>query len=628
MTSLLIQLSEHLYQFTDTCNVYLVCEGNTGLLIDAGSGAILDHMANAGVEQIEWVLHTHHHRDQCWGTPRLIQAGAAIAVPEYERYLFAQAELFWQTRRIYDNYDDRNTFFTLGHNIPVAATLDDYTHFEWRGHRFYVLPAKGHTLGSSTLLAQIDNWLIAFTGDLLYAGGRLYQLHAMEYMYGSAEGILFTLQSIQALRKKAPHLCLPSHGPIIRDVLSDIQRLERRLMDCVRLGRGLRIAGRDSMPETAFLPEPKMIPLSPHLLWGGSWTCSNFYVVLSQSGKALFIDYGHAFFAHMHIGADHGGLETMRFIEHHLDELRDDYGVKAFDLAIPTHIHDDHTVGIPHLQRHHGTRCWALRQVAEPLMDPAAWASTPCLFPKPIQIERVLEDGERFTWEEYTFEVFHAPGQTEFHSIIAGMIDGRKVAFTGDNIFNHEVMLHGNQIWVEPYETTVFRNSFRLEMHRQCAAVMRRITPEVVCPGHRDILYFTKRELDTYCNFIERKEKVFRELVDKPANQYIDLFWVRLLPYLCFVEPGQTVEYQLLLRNNFSKPSRFEARLLPPPGWTMPEHFAALELAPEAQGELKLQGQAPQAGDGRRRLITAEVRINGVSQGPVAEALVTVKPRQ
>ena len=47
-----------------------------------------------------------------------------------------------------------------------------------------MLPAKGHTLGSSALLAKIDGRLVAFTGDLLAAGGQLYQLHAMEYTYG------------------------------------------------------------------------------------------------------------------------------------------------------------------------------------------------------------------------------------------------------------------------------------------------------------------------------------------------------------------------------------------------------------------------------------------------------------
>src|SRR5205085_11785108 len=97
MNPRLHKLSEHLYHFEDTCNVYLLVDGDAGLLIDAGSGAVLDHLP-AGVKRIEWVLHTHHHRDQCWGTPRLREHGTRVAVPEYERHLFEQAEMFWQTR--------------------------------------------------------------------------------------------------------------------------------------------------------------------------------------------------------------------------------------------------------------------------------------------------------------------------------------------------------------------------------------------------------------------------------------------------------------------------------------------------------------------------------------------------
>lgn len=625
MTQQLTQISDHLYQFADTCNVYLIRDGRDGLLIDAGSGAILDHLSEAAVDNVEWVLHTHHHRDQCWGDSRLKKAGASIAVPEYERHLFEQAEVFWQSRRIYDNYNDRNTFFTIGSDIPVDATLNDYEYFQWRNYRFYILPAKGHTLGSSALLAEIDGEPVAFTGDLMAAGGKLYQLHAMEYSYAAMEGILFTLQSLQALRKLAPLRCLPSHGSLIRDVNGDITRLERRLMDAVRLGRGLRVAGRESFPETAYLPSPKLIPLSTHLLWTGSWSCASSYVILSASGKALFLDYGHSFMAHMHIFADHEGLDTMRFIEHHLDELREDYGVTSFDLVIPTHIHDDHTCGIPHLQRHFGTRCWALRQVAELLANPAAWASTPCLFPKPIRIDRTFEDGDRFHWEEYEFEIYHAPGQTEFHSMIVGHIDGRKVAFTGDNVFMHEVMTHGNQVWNEPYQTTVLRNSFQLAMHRRCAELMRRLSPEVICPGHRDILYFSKREIDTYCDFVERKERIFRELVDQPADHYIDLFWARLLPYVSVVKPQTTLEYQLLLRNNLDKRTRYEARLLPPPGWECQTGLNAIELEAHASGTLGFSVRSPAAADGVRRLLTAEVFIDGISQGPLVEALVTVQ---
>jgi glyoxylase-like metal-dependent hydrolase (beta-lactamase superfamily II) len=525
---------------------------------------------------------------------------------------------------VFDNYNDRNTFFTAAEDIPVDAVLEDYEAFTWRGHRFFVLPAKGHTLGSSALVADIDGRRVAFTGDLFAAGGRLYQLHAMEYTYGSMAGVVFTLQSLQALRKQKPDVCLPSHGEPVTDVAGDAERLQRRLMDCVRLGRGMRIAGRDSIPETVFLPEPKLIPLSRHLLWGGVWTCSNFYVILSDSGKALFVDYGHAFWPHMHIGPDHDGLESMRFVEHHLDELREEHGVTQFDLVIPTHIHDDHTCGIPYLQKHHGTRCWALREVGQVLADPAAWASTPCMFPKPIRIDRWLEDGERFRWEEYEFEIHFAPGQTEFHSVYAAMIDGRKVAFTGDNWFVAEVVA-GGKTEVLPYQTTVLRNSFQLAMHRRCAEVMQKIAPELICPGHRDVLPCFKKDLDTYCDFIARKERSFRELVGEPADHYIDLFWARLLPYVAVVRPGQQLTYRLLLRNNLERPATYAARLLPPSGWQASPECRSVTLAAGARGELSLSAVAPAVADGTRRLLTVEIQIDGRSQGPVSEALVTVQ---
>src|SRR5262245_13184700 len=124
MKSCLVRLSEHLYQLADTCNVYVLVDGEAALVIDAGSGAVLDQLGELGVKRVEWVLHTHHHRDQCWGTPRLREHGTRVAVPEYERHLFDQAEVYWQTRRTFDNYDDRNTLFTIGRNIPVDAVLE------------------------------------------------------------------------------------------------------------------------------------------------------------------------------------------------------------------------------------------------------------------------------------------------------------------------------------------------------------------------------------------------------------------------------------------------------------------------------------------------------------------------
>src|SRR5262249_26832377 len=141
----LVRLSPSLYWYRDTCNVYLLTQGDLGLLIDFGSGGILDHLGEAGVREIERVLHTHHHRDQCQGDRLVATRGVSIAVPEREAALFAETDAFWRLKRIYDNYDVSSIGFTLPRSIPVARTLRDYETFAWRGYDVRVLPTPGHT---------------------------------------------------------------------------------------------------------------------------------------------------------------------------------------------------------------------------------------------------------------------------------------------------------------------------------------------------------------------------------------------------------------------------------------------------------------------------------------------------
>ena len=617
------QVSEHLHRWTDTCNVYCITSGDRGILVDAGSGNVVEHLDEIGVAGIDWVLHTHHHRDQCWGTNRVRATGAKVAVPEYERYLFENAELFWRHKRVYDNYNDRSTFFTVSENIPVDAELLDYETFSWEGIDLEIVPAKGHTHGSSMLVGEIDGRKVAFSGDLMQAGGRLYQYHGMEYGYGDREGALFTWQSAMALSKLAPDLALPSHGEVIEDPVGDCERLEAGLEAMARLGGGTRMSGGNLPVLLDVLPEAHYIQLSRHLLWSGPQTVSNFYVILSESGKACFIDYGHSYAAYMAVAQEREDFDTMRFVAHHLDELRETYGVTEIDVVLITHIHDDHTVGIPYLQRHEGTAAWALDEVAKVLASPAEWSSTPCTLKKPIEFAKILGDGERVSWEEYEFELYHAPGQTEFHSVIGVEIDGQKVAFTGDNVFTDLAPGRDGGLTEQLYQTTVLRNSYQLWMHHKCADVMDAVAPDLVCPGHRQVFAWDETKGLEYRDFIERNEQAVRRLTGEPADVSVDVFWARLRPYLSEVAPGEVVTYTLMLRNNFDQETSFEARLLAPPGWETANEFAELKMGVGEKGELTIAATAPTAAD-IRRIVTAEIKIDGVTQGPIAEALVTV----
>jgi hypothetical protein len=51
-----------------------------------------------------------------------------------------------------------------------------------------------------------------------------------------------------------------------------------------------------------------------------------------------------------------------------------------------------------------------------------------------------------------------------------------------------------------------------------------------------------------------------------------------------------------------------------------------LHLEASGRGDIALTARAPLAADRVRRLMTAEIAIDGRTQGPISEALVTVAP--
>jgi hypothetical protein len=158
-------------------------------------------------------------------------------------------------------------------------------------------------------------------------------------------------------------------------------------------------------------------------------------------------------------------------------------------------------------------------------------------------------------------------------------------------------------------------------MHQACKEVMRTVAPDRVCPGHGDVLDVDDDDIADYCNYIDRKDEAFRDLVPDPAEQGVDLFWARLLPYQAAATPGERVEYTLSLRNNFDGDREFRARLTVPGGDTV--DGGAVTLAPDERGSVEVSLVVPESAGGRE-LVTAEVLVDGDSHGPVAEALVSV----
>src|SRR5690242_6340156 len=77
--------SSQLFRFDDCCAVYLLKQGRRGVLIDLGSGAALDSLRSVGVDEVDAILVTHAHRDQCQGAARAVERGIPLRFPAAAR---------------------------------------------------------------------------------------------------------------------------------------------------------------------------------------------------------------------------------------------------------------------------------------------------------------------------------------------------------------------------------------------------------------------------------------------------------------------------------------------------------------------------------------------------------------
>jgi glyoxylase-like metal-dependent hydrolase (beta-lactamase superfamily II) len=605
------RISENLFLLEDTCNVYVVRDGSHALLVDFGSGKILDHLQGLGVTRVDWVLHTHHHRDQSQGDLRAVERRIPIAVPAHERHLFADAENFWRNRRVFHLYYVRNDFNTLTENVPVAALLRDYETFQWNGHDLFVLPTPGHTLGSVSLLIDVDGKKTAFTGDLLHSPGKLVNLWDTQVTYGGAEGIDLGAYSLARLREAKPELVCPSHGDPMPDPDTAIATTIDKLSEYHRFQTG-------DETSVGF----RGYAVSPHLV-AHHLTTSSFYAILSNSGKAMFVDYGSASWTHFESFERATAVtDRIRFVEHGIDDLKARFGLKSVDVAMPSHMHDDHLNGFPHLTRHHGTRIWCYENMVDILRNPRGH-NLGCILGEPIEVARTFRHGERFRWEEYEFEVTHSPGHTEYQMALFVTIDGARVAFTGDAFFSPNnptagVLRHN----------LIFRNHVESDSHLRSIRNLIEHEPGLIAPGHGKPFLASREELLATEQKMRKQDELFRGIVaDAEVNFGLDPSWCSLYPYQMQVRPGAAAEAELRVRNYRDRPMQIEAALVAPVEWAVEPDVVRLEVPPQSQSAQAFRIRVPPGWHpaSPRLAIAADVVSDGRYLGQITEAVVEVE---
>jgi len=570
----------NLFVWSDTCNVYVIRDGNTAVLIDLGDGSILPHLPEIGVQHIEWVLFTHHHREQCQGYRNLKGTGAKVAAPEAERAFFERPSTFRKMKpTLGDAFSVYGSSFVRPPTQPIPldrsfAKMDD---FNWHGHEFWCLETPGNSPGSmSYLVKHQDRWL-AFCGDVMLESARMHNWFDTEWDYGFAAGIYPLYQSAALIESFDPVLLLPSHGPVVHEPKLQLQEFQKKLRRLERLlVRGYEVntfaAGyqdRVSRPTVV----PYVWQVTPHVFkFKGPNFWPNFALILADSGHGLVVDCG---------------LFDAAFLDKSIELMRQRLGLKKIDATIITHMHGDHLLEAPHLREKWGAQIWTLDRMADQCRFPERYNYAAPIQAygtgiDAVQFDRIFKSGEAFEWEGYKFTVDWMPGQTEFALCLHGDIDGRKVAFTGDHIFGNP-----NDPSQSGHEAVVARNSSILEEgYLYAADYLRRLKPDLLVGGHSYVMNEPAELIERFGKWALDMRSTFQLLsTDEDYRYWFDPFWVRAAPYRVTLQRGRSAEVLLYVRNFRSREQKHRIEVHTPSGL----------IAEPAILEGKLSGESQQA---------------------------------
>ncbi|WP_329459175.1 MBL fold metallo-hydrolase [Streptomyces sp. NBC_01497] len=604
------------FRYEDTCHVYVLRHGREAVLIDFGSGDVLDHLGEIGVYRVTDVLVTHHHRDQVQGLARAAEAGIRIWVPPVERELIDAVDEHWRTRAFDNDYDVRQDRYSLLRQVPVTGTVAEYRTARYGAFDVRTLPLPGHTVGSVGYLVELDGSRLAFTGDLIHGEGRVWSLAATQWAYSGfhenagMEGVAATVLSCAQLLDLEPDVLHPSHGAAVSDPPAAVARLRTHLQELLDSRR------RTPWNPDRLLQEP-WTQVTPHLLRNVT-SMANSYALLSDSGSALLFDFGYDLTTGLPGGHDRS---SRRPLLASIDALRRHHGVDRVEVALPTHYHDDHVAGFNLLREVHGTQVWSPDHIADILTAPTSH-DLPCLWYDPVPVDRVLPARTTLTWHEYEIGVHHLPGHTLYAAAYSFVADGRRVIATGDQQ-NTKWSPETGEPEVLNYQ---YRNRFRIDDFVRSAELYRSLAPEMMISGHWPPLVVTNAYLDMLLAQGTRLAELHRAVLPRGVDFGAEGFGARITPYRSAARPGGTVRMSVEVRNPFPRPEQAVLSLVAPPGWSAEPPVVKTEIGAGQAADVEFVVRIPAgATPVVRERVAVETTVGGMAFGQQAEALVSVR---
>jgi glyoxylase-like metal-dependent hydrolase (beta-lactamase superfamily II) len=588
--------SERVFRFEDGCSVYLLRDGDRGLLIDLGAGAALDALAAIGVANLDGVLFTHAHRDQCSGAQRAAERGIPLRFPEAAR-AFVDPATRSDLRAVTPLLRTYPGRFLPPRPIPEARfDLRPGTMIGWGPFDVEVVAAPGHLDHQVAYLVDDGPRRFAFSGDAIHSRGKVHEPYHLETDHYTGAGARAAAEILRALKQLRPSVLCPSHGPVTDGNLWPVfEETIARLQTLAEL-KDTICPGRPAV-ERLVRPTPgALMRVSDHLLvWNNS------YFLLSDDGPVLMVD--------------NAGELPASFWEQFQALLPPSpaHPEMSIEVVLVTHIHCDHVEGIEPLRSlTPGLQVWAHEAIAGAIEEPHR-LRRPFMAERGARVDRRLVDGETFTWREYTLRAHDFPGQTDLHAAYEVVVDGRQALFSGDNFYPP-------QQWGGTGGLSGLNGGHPLRGWRRSIDLLLTLEPEWVLASHIQPFPYRRADFEAMRAWTDTVAAAMRDLApDGLLERHHDPHWISLTPY---VQTGAAEPFRVTARvnNPYARPVEASVRLMAPSGWRVPDAERRLALPPQGSTEAEWRVAAAPAAE--NEMLTLDVTFDGECLGEVAECYV------
>ncbi len=489
------KLTDCLYRVEDTCNVYLVTDGNRAVAIDFGSGKWVKELGTIGIDTLDMVFITHAHRDQVSGLLEKRPPRCRVLAPGGARDFLGPKQVKDYHAKYRVEGCPKN-YAVPEKGIPGIEYVLGEGDIRWRSYLFRTIPTPGHTDAAVSIFTNAGDKIAAFCGDAAHAGATIHQPFHLEWDHWTGTGALAAWHGVKRLAGPGIDILCPSHGPAVTD---NPRKMLTELAGKIQKFYESKLSICPGIKDKLVFPEilsGGFEKIFPHLYR----YIKNGLLLVSDSGEALVID------------------PTMNEMEK-LEELVKKLGSPKLTAAIVSHYHLDHCDAIPYLRKKHNTKAYLHPAVAKPLSGPDKYW-VPWRMPEVMKPDKLLPENGEWQWNEYKIKVAHFPAQTWWHAVYQTNVDGVEVQFGGDN-FQPAARWNGTGGFCS-YNGCRF-----IEGWHDSAQLVIDWKPEMIVNGHGNAFYFQAEQFREIKKWALKAEKATAALCpsgDLEKDYYIHNF--------------------------------------------------------------------------------------------------------